>query len=196
MLEAQETHTNAKISEEEFLQGEQISEVKHQLIDGVAYAMAGAKANHQRICTNLIRDISFHLKGGQCEVFSADMLVKSASNFFYPDVMVVCDFDNSQPRFTQKPVIIVEVLSDSTRRVDLTTKRMSYINIPTLKEYVIIEQNFVSIEVLRKSSNWQAQHYSLDEDIYFESIDLTLSVAEIYERVDNEDMAVFNARQA
>ena len=189
------------VSEEEFLEGEQIGEVKHQLIDGVAYAMAGAKANHQRICTNLIRDISFHLKGGQCEVFSADMLVKSASNFFYPDVMVVCDFDTSvevksQPRYTQKPVIIVEVLSDSTRRMDLTTKRMSYINIPTLKEYVIIEQNFVSIEVLRKSTNWQAQHYSLDEDIYFESIDLTLSVAEIYERVDNEDMAVFNAERA
>lgn len=57
---------------------------------------------------------------------SADMLVKVASDFFYPDIMVVCDFDNSEPRYTQKPVIIVEVLSQSTRRIDLTTKRMSY----------------------------------------------------------------------
>lgn len=59
---------------------------------------------------------------------------------------------------------------------------------------MIIEQDFVSIEVLSKSSNWQAQHYSIDESIYFESIDLNLSVAEIYERVDNEDMIAFNAR--
>lgn len=181
------------ISEDEFLAGEEISEVKHQLINGVVYAMAGAKANHQRICTNLVRDVSSHLKGSPCEVFSADMLLKSANDFFYPDMMVVCDFDNSQPRFTQTPVIIVEVLSKSTRRIDLTTKRMSYINLPSLIEYVIIEQDFVSIEVLRKSRNWQAQHYSIDEMIHFESIDLTMSVADIYERVDNEDMMAFNA---
>ncbi|NQZ09281.1 MAG: Uma2 family endonuclease [Algicola sp.] len=94
----------------------------------------------------------------------------------------------------KSPVILVEVLSKSTRRRDLTTKRLAYINIPILQEYVLIEQDFVNIEVLRKSSDWQGRHYVLGDEIHFESIDLTLSVAYIYERVENEDMTAFMQR--
>lgn len=181
------------ITAEEYLAGERISEVKHELIGGQVYAMAGASINHQRICGNIAREFGNHLKGSSCEALSSDTLVNVGEAFFYPDVMVVCDFDQSEPYYTQSPVILVEVLSKSTRRKDLTTKRLAYINIPTLKEYVLIEQDFVNIEVLRKSSDWQGRHYVLGDQVHFESIDLTLSVAEIYERVQNEDMTAFLA---
>lgn len=179
------------ISREEYLAGEHISEVKHELIDGQVYAMAGASINHQRICANIAGEFRTHLKGTPCEALSADMKVNVSENFYYPDVMVVCDFDQSQPNYTQSPVIIVEVLSKTTSRKDRTSKRLAYINLPTLKEYVLVEQDFVYVEVLRKSNNWQASHYVLGDSVYFESVDFTLSVEEIYERVQNDDMTEF-----
>ncbi len=183
------------ISAEEYLAGELISEIKHHLIDGQVYAMTGASANHERIAVNILAEFRSHFKNSSCEPFGSDMKVNVNSNFFYPDVIVVCDFDESQPTFTNSPTIIVEVLSKSTRRIDETTKRFNYINIPDLQEYVLIEQDFVDIEVVRKSQGWQPKHYFLGDEVTFESIDLTLSVEEIYHRVKNQDMVEFLAEQ-
>jgi Uma2 family endonuclease len=68
---------------------------------------------------------------------------------------------------------------------------MEYINIPSLQEYVIIEQDFVDLAVFRRSDDWRHTSYFLGDEIHFESIDLTLSVEEIYHRVQNEDMVTF-----
>ena len=179
------------MSEEDYLQGELISNVKHELIDGCVYAMAGASANHQRISGNISRKFGNHLEDLPCEPFGSDMKVKAGASFFYPDVIVDCHFDESRPYYTQSPLIIVEVLSKSTRRTDETIKLMSYINIPSLQEYVLIEQDYVDIQVIRRSEAWLPKHYFLGDDITFESIGLTLPVEDIYHRVHNEDMSEF-----
>ena len=179
------------ISVEDYLKGELISEVKHELIDGHVHAMAGASGNHDRISGNVYSEFRSHLKNSPCEPFGSDMKVKVNSNFFYPDVIIDCNFDNSEPYFIETPIIIVEVLSKSTRKTDETTKLMSYINIPSLKEYVLIEQDFVDIQVIRRSEGWLQKHYFLGDEITFESIDLTLSVEDIYHRVQNGDMMEF-----
>jgi Uma2 family endonuclease len=183
------------VSESVYLAGELTSETKYQLIDGQVYAMAGASANHDRIATNLLIKFGTHLKNSTGEPFGSDMKVKANANFFYPDVIVVCDFDESQPVFTDSPTIIVEVLSKSTRKIDETTKRVNYINLPSLQEYVLIEQDFVDIEVVRKSEGWQSKRYFLGDTITFESIGITLSVADIYHRVKNQDMNEFLTAQ-
>lgn len=179
------------ITVDDYLKGEFISEVKHELIDGCVYAMAGVSANHERISVNVLSEFGNHLKNSPCEPFGSDMKLRINSNFFYPDVMVDCLFDNSEPYFTETPTIIVEVLSRSTRRKDTTLKFMSYINIPGLKEYVLIEQDFVDVQVFRRSEGWLAKHYYLGDEITFESIGLTLSVEDIYHRVQNDDMVEF-----
>lgn len=179
------------ISVEDYLTWELNSPTKHELIEGVIYAMAGASANHERISINILLALGNHLKGSPCEPFGSDMKLKINNNFFYPDAMVNCHFDNATPYFTETPIIIVEVLSRSTRKTDETLKLMSYINIPSLKEYVLIEQDIVDIQVLRRSEGWIPKHYFLGDDIRFESIDLTLSVEDIYYRVQNEDMTEF-----
>ncbi len=184
------------ISSEDYLKGELLSEVKHELIDGQVYAMAGASANHDRISGNLYIKFGIHLENTPCEPFGSDMKVKVDSNFFYPDVTVDCHFDDSEPYFTETPVIIVEVLSRSTRRTDETIKLMSYINIPTLQEYVLIQQDFVDIQVIRRSEGWLQKHYFLGDEITFESIGLTLSVEDIYHRVQNDDMVEFLKNKA
>ena len=107
-----------------------------------------------------------------------------------------CEFDESQTYFTDSPVIIVEVLSKSTRRIDESTKLISYINIPSLKEYVLIEQDYVDIQVIRRSEGWLPRHYFLGDEITFESIDLSLAVEDIYSRVNNSDMNDFLASKA
>jgi Uma2 family endonuclease len=183
------------ISVEEYLEGELSSDIKHELVDGYVYAMAGASANHERISVNVLRKLGNHLENKPCEPFGSDMKLRINSNFFYPDVMVDCHFDNSEPYFTETPIIIVEVLSKSTRKKDTTLKFISYINIPSLQEYVLIEQDFVDVQVFRRSEGWLVRHYFLGDEITFESIGLTLSVEDIYHRVQNDDMVEFLANK-
>lgn len=184
------------ISVEDYLKSELTRNIKHELIDGCIYAMAGASANHERIALNMLRKFGNHLENKPCEPFGSDMKLNINSNFFYPDVMVDCNFDNSTPYFTQTPIIIVEVLSKSTRKTDTTLKLLSYINIASLKEYVLIEQDIVDIQVLRRSEGWITKHYYLGDEVTFEAIGLTLSVADIYDRVQNDDMMEFMANKA
>lgn len=176
------------LSEEDYLNSELASDIKHEYVDGHIYAMAGASKNHERIAGNIFREIGNYLKNSPCEPFASDIKIKAGSKFFYPDVMVVCDDRSPSEYYTQSPVLVVEVLSKSSRRMDETIKRMAYQNITTLQEYVLIEQDFVDVEVCRRSQGWVSHHYFMGDEVSFESIGLSLSVEEIYARVDNEDV--------
>ena len=105
--------------------------------------------------------------------------------------MVVCDEQNPHEYYTDCPVLIVEVLSKNTRRKDETTKRLAYFNIFTLQEYVLIEQDIVDVELCRRSKGWVSEHFFMGDEVCFESIGLTLTVEEIYARVDNEDVKTY-----
>ena len=178
----------AFMSEEEYLAGEKIAVLKHEYVDGHIYAMAGAHSNHNSLAMNVSVAFSNHLKGKPCRAYMSDMKVRigNGSKYYYPDVLVNCPPVNGY--FTETPTIIVEVLSNSTRRIDETEKRMAYMQIETLEEYVLIAQDFVQIEVIRKSEGWKSAKYFLGDEVIFTSIGLTLSVEEIYDGVDNADM--------
>lgn len=186
------------ISEHDYLEDEKLREFKCEYIDGEIFAMAGAGKNHQRIIFNLCGELYRYLKGTTCEAFSSDTKVRAdkGKKYFYPDVIVACEKEEDDSDYIESPRIIVEVLSESTRKYDKTFKRLIYQNIPSLEEYVLIEQDSVKIEVCRKSENWAASVYFLGDDVIFESIDLTLSVADIYQRVENEEMQIFRKNQA
>jgi len=176
---------------EAYLAGEEIAEIKHEFIDGEIYAMSGASKNHERISGNIFRKIGNFLEGLSCEPFSSDVKVKVRRNFFYPDAMVVCDDQTEHDYYTETPTIIVEVISKSTRRYDATIKRTAYQSIPTLQEYILIEQGFVDVEVSRKKDEWCSKHYLLGDSLILESIGLTIKVEELYQRVKNEDTREF-----
>lgn len=175
------------LNEEAYLLFEQTSDIKHELIDGELYAMAGAGTNHNRITATLTRHFGNHLDDKPCEVFASDMKLKVQQEFFYPDVMVICNQSETQNGFSEDALIIVEVLSKSTRRVDQKIKRLRYQGLPSLQEYVLIEPEFVDVEICRRKNHWQSEHYYLGDDVYFSAIDLTLTVEQIYARVVNED---------
>ncbi len=181
------------ITEQDYLDSEKLREIRHEYIDGEIYAISGGKLNHHRLISRLVQQIGNHLDGTPCEVFSSDIKVRadSGNKYFYPDVLVSCDNKDGDSVFTESPRLIIEVLSKSTRKYDKTFKRICYQAIPSLEEYVLIEQDRVEIEVCRKSQNWQSNYYFIDDEITFESIDLTLPVLDIYKRVDNEEMREF-----
>lgn len=183
------------MTEEEYLRMEAESEVKHEYFDGRAYAMAGAGYNHNCITANVLGEFRNHLKGTPCATFSSDMKVRIGKDYTYPDVLVSCDKMASSDYFCNSPVIIVEVLSKTTRERDTTTKLIRYLNLPSLQEYVLIESGIVAVQVFRKSSNWRSEYYYLGGAVTFDSIGLTLSVEEIYDRVDNGDMNEFRQRK-
>ena len=180
------------ISIADYLQGELISDTKHEYLEGTIYEMAGASKNHQRIITNTVIALGQHLRNTSCDTFASDIKVRIGDlAFFYPDVIVACQDDTDDSYYTEKPLIIVEVLSKSTRRKDETTKRRLYQTLPSLQEYVLIEQDIVDVEVCRRSESWVSEHYFMGDEITFAAIDLTLSVNEIYERVVNDDVSAF-----
>lgn len=187
--------TQPYISSAEYLAGEMVSDIKHELIDGEVYAMAGASRNHNLLVGNTVRIFGNHLQDDPCATFSSDLKIKAAANFFYPDVMVICADENGDEYYTEKPTIIVEVLSKATRRMDKTTKLAAYKTLPSLQEYVLIEQDFVDVEILRRSTHWLSEHYFLGDSLTLESIDLSVTVSDLYQRVNNEDMQEFLQQQ-
>jgi len=182
---------NHPITEHDYLQGELVAKTKHEFIDGDVYAMAGASEYHNLLSGNIFAELKNQLKYTPCRTFIADMKVKVANDFFYPDVMVVCQQDNDFDYYKQSPVIIVEVLSKSTRKFDKTAKRLKYQSIPTLEEYVLIEQTIGEIEVFRRKEYWQSSYYYLGDAITFESLGITVLVEDIYYQVNNEDVLAF-----
>lgn len=180
-----------QISIQDYLAGERVSQQKYEYVAGQVYAMAGAKINHNRITRNVSNLLWTVLKDSPCEPFTSDMLIKTAKDRYrYPDVVVVCNNDSSQDEYVrEQPILVIEVISESTRRTDKTDKRLEYIALPSLLEYVLIEQDIAEVTVYRRSAGWQPSYYYLGQMVTLDSINTTLQVEDIYERVENSELA-------
>lgn len=178
-----------KISVENYLEGEEFGQLKHEYVHGEVYAMAGASDRHHRISANIFIKLDARLAKSNCEAFMAEMKLRADANtFYYPDVFVSCDQTRPSAFYREEPVLIVEVVSPSTRQTDRREKLRSYQQIPTVREYVIIEQDKIHLEIHRRQpdGNWITYFYNetdLDERIEFQSVDLSLTLEEIYDRV-------------
>ena len=171
------------LTEQEYLQGELQSQTKHELVAGEIFAMVGASSAHNVISGNIFAELRAHLKDKPCRPYINDMKVKVAENFYYPDVVVDCSEISNEAYFVETPILIAEVLSGSTRIYDKTFKLQEYQKIPTLQEYVMIEQETQRVEVLSRLDGWQPHYYEALETFILQSVGLTLSVAEVYEGI-------------
>ena len=177
-----------KITVEEYLQGEPLSELRHEFVDGEIFAMAGGLLNHNTISGNFYGEIRSHLRGKPCRVFMADALVRilafNQDAFYYPDVMVGCDERDTHTQFLRFPKLIIEVLSKSTERVDRSEKFLRYITIPTLEEYVLVEQKCQAVTIFRRRLDWGQEMIDDPQGIVrLESVALELPLATFYENV-------------
>ncbi len=181
---AQQARTS-RLTIDEYLQGELHSEVRNEYVNGEVYAMVGASAAHNIIAGNLFVALHQHLTGGPCQVFMADMktLIRSLAEerFYYPDVQVCCDPDDQATYYRERPRLIIEVLSETTERRDRSDKFYAYRRLESLQEYVLVAQDVVRVEVYRRRTGWNLEIYADDDNVRLESVDLTVSVAGVYE---------------
>ncbi len=179
-----------KISVEDYLAGEELSPVKYEYVYGEVYAMAGASDNHNRIVINLTTLLSLHLRNSPCEPFSGDIKVRVSPHvYYYPDVLVSCEQTPENPHFRNEPILIIEVISISTQEIDRREKLLFYQQMPSVLEYVVIEQRKKLVEVHRRQpdGHWITYYFNHDdEEIEFQSVEMTMPIEEIYRRVKFE----------
>lgn len=178
-----------KISVENYLENEKISDIRHEYIDGEVFAMAGTSKSHNRIIGNLVERLKSHLRGGDCDTFFVDIKVRveKFNRFYYPDLLIVCGEDAESEYFTTKPKLIVEVLSPSTSLTDRREKMFVYKEIESVDEYILIEQDRVYAEIYRRrrdSNLWDWIEFFPDEEIEFASVNFKMLLSEIYEGVE------------
>ena len=184
--------TNEKyISLEAYFAGEETAEYRSEYYRGDVFAMAGGTPNHNRITVNLVSLLNAQFKGGSCEAFASDLRVQVEQDihYAYPDVVVVCgelSFFGDRSDTIVNPVVIVEVLSESTKDYDRGTKFTAYRNIGTLTDYILVDQNTIHIEYFSKEGDgaWRLREYfSTEEVVEIKSIQVTATIKKIYERV-------------
>jgi Uma2 family endonuclease len=180
------------ISPEEYLEGEKVSEIKHEYIDGQVYAMAEASDAHVTIVGNLFILLRNHLRGSGCRIYILDMKARidAINRYFYPDVMVTCDTrDKEFEYFKCYPCLVVEVLSESTESFDRGKKFASYRHLESLQEYVLISSDRMSVECFRRNEqgHWVLYPYEKGEEVHLASVDFRCAIAEIYEDVSLAD---------
>jgi Uma2 family endonuclease len=177
------------ISPEDYLEGERVSPIKHEYRRGQVYAMVGAKKPHIVIAGNLITLLNNHLDDTPCIVLNSDIKVRleEADCYYYPDVAVTCDErdTNSTEDFILYPILVIEVLSPSTAAFDRGEKFADYQTLPSLREYVLINQSQMRVECfsLEESGSWVSQTYEQGSEVDFASIDFRGDIASIYRKV-------------
>jgi len=179
------------ISPEEYLQMEINAEEKHEYFDGQIIAMAGATENHNRIVANLIGELHNYLKDKDCDVFPSDLRVTTPllSSYMYPDVSIVCgDIEKMEGTFdtVTNPAVVIEVMSPSTKERDMGFKFWYYLQIPSIKEYILIDGGSYSAKMIIKqgdNSFTTANIDGHDASLTIKSIGMTLPLADIYRKI-------------
>lgn len=178
------------ISVEDYLVGYATSPVKHEFLGGTVHAMSGASNRHNAIAGNVFAAFHRALRSKPCQPFNSDTKIRirlaDHIRFYYPDAMVVCQPNPPEDHFQDQPLILVEVLSDSTRRTDLVEKRDAYLTIPTLRVLVFIEPDMPSLMVHRRQADGSFAtevHSGLDATLALPEIEAEVPLAELYERV-------------
>ncbi len=180
------------ISSADYLTGELLANEKHEYLNGLVYPMnmAGAGDAHVKISLNAAALIKTHLRGSGCSTYISDMRVKVDAKdkaWFYPDVMVTCDSeDRTRDTIKHSPILIIEVLSPSTRDYDRGDKFAVYRQLASLQEYVLIDPNGYLVEIFRLNAakRWELFTYEgADTVVEFSSIRYYCVLHNLYEDI-------------
>jgi len=176
----------AHLDRDSYLRWEAEQAEKHEYVAGEVFAMVGARREHVLVAGALHARLRAHLKGSRCQSFVSDMklFVAAADAFFYPDVMVSCDERDRRAEYAiEHPVLVVEVLSDTTAAYDRGVKFAAYRKLEGLREYLLVDIDARRLELYRR----EADHWLLLETdagrapLRLESVDLSLSIDEAFE---------------
>lgn len=182
-----------KYTPEEYLALEDGAEYKSEYVNGCIFEMAGGTEAHIQISYNATKLFADRLRG-KCRAYQSEMKVwvEEAGTFFYPDVTVVCGerkVHKGQSGIVENPILLIEVLSRSTEDYDKNDKFFTYQNIESFQEYVLISQEKPVVQqyIRQKDGNWKIKAtIGLNSTVYFESVDVELSLEDVYDLVEFE----------
>lgn len=182
---AQTKLTADTLSVADYLAGENDGAWRHEFINGHVFAMAGASERHGIIRVNVVGLLNA-VAPEQCRVFDGDMKLRIERDdevrFFYPDAFVSCGDNDDKQYFRTDALVVFEILSDSTRRLDRFEKFDIYKRLPSLLEYVLIEQDMPRVEVYRRRASWRGEVYVPGDNVVLESLAQTFTFDQIYRR--------------
>lgn len=172
----------------EFLAWDETQAEKAEFFAGEIFMMSGATNEHNLVAVNVLTSLRQRVRGGPCLVYNSDtkVLIESEESGFYPDIAVSCDpRDRSSRLGLRHPKLIVEVLSPSTRDFDSTEKRQIYQTLDSLQEYLLIDTERRFVELYRRqAAGWSYFAFGPTDSVRLESVDLALTMDEIYEDVE------------
>ncbi len=182
------------VTSEEYLALEETAEYKSEYHQGDTFTMAGGSSNHNIIVSNINGQMALAFKAKDCVSYMLDMRLWIEANglFTYPDLFVVCgkrEFYQSRKDTITNPSLIMEVLSDSTENYDRGNKFVLYRSIPTLREYIMIDQYKFHLEQfsLGQDGKWNLTEYNGPNSIlHCSTIDFQIPLREIYNKVEFE----------
>ena len=171
----------------EYLAAEATSTSRHEFLDGAVWAMAGGSPEHGALAAAIIGQLQNALRGKPCRVYTSDVRVRVHATGLstYPDVSVVCgvlETAPDDPEAITNPVLLVEVLSDSTEAYDRGAKAARYRRVPSLREYVLVSQTETLVEVQRRnaSGSWEILEARPGQTVELTSVGAVLDVGAIY----------------
>jgi Uma2 family endonuclease len=183
-------------SVEEYLAQETSALTKSEYIDGWIRAMAGGSLRHNCIKVNCLIQLGNRLRGKGCRPFDSDTKLRidrdETKRFYYPDLQVVCQSNDSLSAFQDHPVSIVEVLSPTTRRYDLDEKMTAYLSIASLEAYIVLEQHQPIATVLRRCAGgfFRQSVEGMTSEIALPFLGCVLPMREIYDGIEFTDACV------
>lgn len=182
-------YNKSKLTEEEYLLFEKASRDKHEFFKGEVFAMAGAGARHNVIFSNLFGEFAFRSKGKPCKPYGSDLRIHIPENtlYTYPDISIICGeiiSSKADPDTAVQPTVLIEILSPSTRNYDQGIKFRLYREIPTLKEFITVDSESISIEAyqINTKGNWELKDLrSIENTLAINTVGVSLTLREIYE---------------
>jgi Uma2 family endonuclease len=179
------------VSIAEYLEYGASIEGKAEYYDGEIFDMAGAAPDHNLIAINLGGSLVAPLRGSSCKVYSSDqrIFIPEEGSFVYPDLSVICgerEYAAFDPNSILNPRLVVEVVSPSSAAFDRSGKFQRYATLPSLMEYVIVEQSTLLVHVFLRAADgkWlMSSYHDLDQSVRLESIDVSIPMAYIYDGV-------------
>jgi Uma2 family endonuclease len=177
------SETASSISASAYLKGEQDGQARHEYLAGRVYAMTGGSVYHNRIGLAFAAVLREKLRGRPCDVFMADMKVQTRQAFYYPDIMVVCDATDCDPYTKTRPQLIAEIVSPNTRSIDEREKRAAYLELDSLREYLLVEQDRPELRVIQRDPHggWRETLCGPDDLIRLPSLGLDIAMQHLYE---------------
>ena len=169
-----------------YLAWEEVQEARHEYLTGEVFAMVGVRQSHNLATLNLYSNLRQALKGSPCRIFveAVKARIDAADCFFYPDVVVTCDArDRQTPDYVSHPLLVAEVLSESTAAFDRGAKFAAYRKLASLQEYVLVDLEAQRIEVFRRdaANHWVLYDYGPGDSVELASLALHLAVDELLE---------------